>query len=323
MSTAPPAPSSPSVLSPAGVEAAALNELSWVLFIGAALIFVGVMVLLGWTLRRRPRREVPTAWWVLGGGIVFPVVVLSALLLYGTARTAGLERTLAQPPLVVTVTGRLWWWEVRYRDPAGGPDVVLANELRLPVGRPTQLGLAADELIHSLWVPELGGKRDLVPGRVNHLVFTPQRAGVFRGQCAEYCGLQHAKMALHVVALPPAEFEQWLARQARPADAAPPPEAAAAGATLAARGREAFAAQGCAACHSVRGHAEGAPRGPDLTHVGSRLYLGAGALPNEAGAFKRWLVGIQEIKPGARMPDYAHLDAATLDALVAYLEQLQ
>jgi cytochrome c oxidase subunit 2 len=323
MSAPPATPSSPSVLSPAGAEAAALSELSWVLFIGAALIFVGVMVLLGWTLRGRPRREVPTAWWVMGGGVAFPVVVLSALLLYGTARTAGLERTLAQPPLVVTVTGRLWWWEVRYRDPAGGPDVVLANELRLPVGRPTQLGLTADELIHSLWVPELGGKRDLVPGRVNHLVITPQRAGVFRGQCAEYCGLQHAKMALHVVALPPAEFESWLARQARPAGTAPPAEAPAAGATLAARGREAFVAQGCAACHSVRGHAEGAPRGPDLTHVGSRLYLGAGALPNGAGAFKRWLVGIQDIKPGARMPDYAHLDAATLDALAAYLEQLR
>jgi cytochrome c oxidase subunit 2 len=253
-----------------------------------------------------------------------PVVVLNALLLYGTVRTAGLERPLAQPPLVVTVTGRLWWWEVRYRDPAGGPDVVLANELRLPVGRSTQLGLTADELIHSLWVPELGGKRDLVPGRVNHLVFTPQRAGVFRGQCAEYCGLQHAKMALHVVALPAAEFEQWLARQARPAVPAPasPPQPQADAARVA-HGREAFVAHGCAACHSVRGHAEGAPRGPDLTHVADRLYLGAGALANEAGAFKRWLVGVQELKPGARMPAYAHLDAATLDALAAYLEQLK
>ena len=322
MST-PPLATSPSVLAPAGAEAAALHELSWVLFMGAALIFVGVMALLGWTLRRQPRREVRTAWWVLGGGIAFPVVVLSALLLYGTARTAGLERTLAQPPLVVTVTGRLWWWEVRYRDPAGGPDVVLANELRLPLGRPTQLGLTADELIHSLWVPQLGGKRDLVPGRVNHLVVTPQRAGVYRGQCAEYCGVQHAKMALHVVALPQGEFEQWLAQQARPAGAAAPAQPTPARAALAARGSEAFTAQGCAACHSVRGHAEGAPRGPDLTHVGSRLYLGAGALANEPGALRRWLVDVQALKPGARMPAYAHLDAATLDALAAYLEELR
>lgn len=322
MSTPLPTPG-PSVLAPAGTQAAALHELTWVLLIGATLIFAGVMALLSWTLRRRTRREVPTSWWVIGGGIAFPVVVLSALLLYGTARTAGLERTLAQPPLVVTVTGRLWWWEVRYRDPAGGPDVVLANELRLPVGRPTQLGLTAAELIHSLWVPQLGGKRDLVPGRVNHLVITPQRAGVFRGQCAEYCGLQHAKMALHVVVLPQDEFEQWLAQQARPAHTAAPAQSIAARAALAARGREVFIAQGCAACHSVRGHAEGAPRGPDLTHVGSRLYLGAGALANEPGALRRWLVHVQEIKPGARMPAYAHLDAATLDALAAYLEELR
>jgi len=305
----------PSVLRPASVEAAALHELSWALIIGAALIFGGVMLLLAMALWRRQKRPVATAWWVLGGGVAFPVVVLSALLLYSTARTAGLERALADPPLVVSVIGRLWWWEVRYRDPASGQDVVLANELRLPLGRPAQIALSSADVIHSLWVPELGGKRDLVPGRTNHLVVTPLRAGVYRGECAEYCGAQHARMALPVVVMPAAGFDAWMTAQARPAAAAPAGHVGA--------GAQAFSANGCAACHTVRGHTAAAGLGPDLTHVASRLTLGAGTLRNEPGAAKRWLVGVQALKPGARMPSYAHLDAATLDALAAYLEGLQ
>ena len=230
---------------PAGVEAAALHELTLVLVVGAAVVFMGVMLLLALALRRGGKRAVPTAWWVLGGGIAFPVVLLSALLLYSTLRVAGLERTLADPPLVVTVIGRQWWWEVRYRDPAGGGEVVLANELRLPAGRPAQIALASVDVIHSLWVPELGGKRDLVPGRTDHLVVTPLRAGVFRGECAEFWGAQHVKMALPVVVKPVDEFARWLAAQARPAVAATA-ERADAG-TLAVR------KHGCAACHTVGG----------------------------------------------------------------------
>lgn len=300
-----------SVLDPAGVEAAVLHELTVVLFVGAAVILAIAFGLLAVALRRGPRRDVPAAWWVVGGGFVFPTLVLGALLLYATARGAGLERPLADPALVVSVRGHVWWWEVRYRDPRGGPDVVLANEIRVPVGRPTQLGLSAADVIHSFWVPQLGGKRDLVPGRVNSLVVTPTRAGVFRGACAEYCGTQHAKMALHVVAMPADDFDRWLAAQARDATAAPPAAAAA------------FREHGCAACHVVRGVFDGPAFGPDLTHVASRLALGAGALDNDAGAIKRWLVGVQRIKPGARMPSYAHLDAATLDALAGWLERLR
>ena len=305
----------PSVLAPAGVEAAALHELTLVLLVGAAVIFGGVMLLLALALRRGGKRAVPTAWWVLGGGIAFPVVLLSALLLYSTLRVAGLERTLADPPLVVTVIGRQWWWEVRYRDPAGGGEVVLANELRLPAGRPAQIALASVDVIHSLWVPELGGKRDLVPGRTDHLVVTPLRAGVFRGECAEFCGAQHAKMALPVVVMPAAEFAGWLSAQARPATLAAAERVDA--------GALAFRTHGCAACHTVRGVNGPLDRGPDLTHVASRLTLGAGVLPNEPGAVKRWLVGVQALKPGARMPSYAHLDGATLAALADHLERLQ
>lgn len=303
-----------SVLSPASVQASALSEVSWVLVIGAAVVFTLVLVLLGLALWRRGRGQgASTAVWVWGGGVVFPVVVLTALLVYGSVRTAGLDASVARPGLVVTLTGRLWWWEIRYHDPASGRLVSTANELRIPVGRTVQLGLQSDDVLHSFWVPELGGKMDLVPGRVNRLVITATRAGTYRGQCAEFCGEQHARMALHVVAMPPAEFDAWLAAQARPVEAAASVRA----------GREAFAAHGCAACHAVEATNLEPSLGPNLAHVSSRLHLGAGVLPNDSGAYRRWLVGVQALKPGARMPSYAWLDAATLDALAAYLESLR
>ena len=302
-----------SVLAPSSVQAAALSEVSWVLIVGATLILLVVLVLTGFALVRRGRGQgVSTRAWVVGGGIAFPVVVLTALLFYGTARTAGLELGVAQPDLVVSVTGRLWWWELRYRDPASGRDVASANELRIPVGRTVQLGLQSDDVVHSFWVPELGGKMDLVPGRVNRLVIHATRAGTFRGQCAEFCGEQHARMALVVVAMPAPAFDEWLAGQATPAPAA-------AGERVQA-GERAFAANGCAVCHAVDATESVPARGPNLARVSSRGHLGAGVLVNDAGAYRRWLVGVQQLKPGARMPSYAHLDPATLEALEAYLE---
>ncbi|HEY0821327.1 MAG TPA: cytochrome c oxidase subunit II [Rhizobacter sp.] len=302
-----------SVFSPASEQAAALSEVSWVLIVGAVLIFVLVMVLLVLGLLRRGRGQVvSSAVWLWGGGVAFPVVVLTALLFYGTLRTAGLDAGVANPDLVVSVTGRLWWWDLRYRDPATGRELRSANELRIPQGRTVQLGLQSDDVVHSFWVPELGGKMDLVPGRVNRLVITATQAGTFRGQCAEFCGEQHARMALHVVVMPPAEFDAWLAaRAAAPADAADHP------------GRQAFNEHGCAVCHAVDGASSATALGPNLAHVSSRSHLGAGVLRNDAGAYKRWLVGVQQLKPGAQMPSYARLDAATLDALSAYLESLR
>ena len=301
-----------SILSPASVQASALSELSWVLIIGALVIFGLVMVLLMLALVRRGRGQgASTRLWVWGGGVAFPVVVLTVLLIYSTARTAGLDAGLAHPGLVVSVTGKMWWWELRYRDPATGRELFSANELRIPVGRTVQLGLQSDDVVHSLWVPELGGKMDLVPGRVNRLVITATRAGTYRGQCAEFCGEQHARMALHVVAMPAAQFDAWLTAQARQAN------------ETQSTGRRAFAEHGCAACHSVDPGSATPSLGPNLAHVSSRSHLGAGLLRNDAGAFKRWLVGVQQMKPGARMPSYAQLDAATLDALAAYLESLK
>ncbi|MCW7538612.1 c-type cytochrome [Aquabacterium sp. A7-Y] len=304
-----------SVLDPASLQAEVLAELSWVLIVGATLVFLVTMGLAAWALRQRGKPAVASAWWIGGAGIAFPVAVLSALLIYSTWRTRGLELPPDGDPLVVGVTGHLWWWEVRYRDPASGREIALANELHLPAGRPVQLGLAAADVIHSVWMPSLGGKMDLVPGRLNRLVITAREPGRYRGQCAEYCGEQHARMALWVVVHTPADYERWLQGQLRPAGLSSDP--------LLQRGRQAFREQGCVACHTVRGHGEGGRRGPDLTHVGSRLTLGAGVLEMGPGAMAAWITGVQALKPGAHMASFRHLDAPTLQALSAYLAELR
>lgn len=314
--SAPLLPQLQSVLAPAGAAAAQITSLSWVLIAGAALIFTAVMLLLALAIRgRHHARPVRERVWVLGAGVVFPLVVLTALLAWSMARTpAWMERP---PPgaLIVGVTAHMWWWEVRYRDPASGQEVVLANELHLPAGKPVWLGLSSPDVIHSFWVPALGGKMDMVPGRVDQLMVQVDRPGNWRGQCAEYCGEQHARMALHVVAHAPADFDAWLAAQARPASV---PDSA-----LLERGKAAFLAQRCNACHTVRGVAEEGKLGPDLTHVGSRLYLGAGTLPNQSGAMAHWVAHTQDVKPGARMPSSNDMDADTLAALAAWLEHLK
>jgi len=300
-------------LDPAGPAAHTIAGMAWSLFIGSSLIFAGVMALLAFALRERAVAVRP-AWWIVGGGLVFPIVVLSVLMVYTAVLSNQLMRAPPPGALVVGVTAKMWWWEVRYRGPAG-EDVVLANELRIPVGRPVVLGLSSTDVIHSFWVPELGGKMDMVPGRTNHLQLAADRPGVYRGQCAEYCGEQHARMAMHVVALEPGEFDNWLAAQARPA--------AAPATALAERGRKVFIEKSYSACHTVRGVAEEGRMGADLTHVGSRLHLGAGVLRNQPGALAGWVAHTQQHKPGARMPSFTHIDAQSLEALAAWLEQLK
>ncbi|EJE51753.1 cytochrome c oxidase, subunit II [Acidovorax sp. CF316] len=307
------------VLSPAGPAAQAIAEISWVLLIGATVLFVGTMALLAWALvRRRRDGEVVLRplWWLAGGGLVLPVLVLTALFFYSLHRAPPWKAVPPADALVVSVTGRMWWWEIRYRDPVSGADIVTANELRLPVGRPVYLGLSSLEVIHSLWIPELGGKMDMVPGRVNHLLLQASRAGVYRGQCAEFCGEAHARMALHAVAMPQAEFDAWLAGQARPAVVANSPAALQAG-------RAVFEGQKCFVCHTVRGVAEGSRLGPDLTHVGGRLFIASGTLRNGPVEMKQWLSQVHEVKPGARMPSYARLSQGEMDALVQWLGALK
>lgn len=356
------------VFAPASVDAAIISQMAWVLIAGAALIFCGVMLLLGLSLRRRGQggqpgqggRALRPGLWIVGGGVLLPVAVLSALMAYNVWRSTQLDPQTSRGALVVSVTAKMWWWEVRYSDPAGGADIVLANELHLPADRPVYLALTSSDVIHSFWVPALAGKMDMVPGRMTGLALRPVKAGVYRGQCAEYCGLQHARMALHVVVEPPAAFAAWLAHQARPqpmpsAAESPARSSGAAGAARLALGRGVFR-QHCAACHVVRtaggeaslaggrgqpvagqgprpGQAQGqaavaaslqlSGAGPDLTHVASRLYLAAGTLRNQPGALAAWIADPHAHKPGARMPAAAGIDPASLQALTAYLEQLK
>jgi len=303
-----------SVLHPAGPDAAIIAHMTWVLFGGGALIFVGVMALTALALRRTGRPVSPRLW-ILGAGVAFPVVVLSALLVWSTWRSSELTPQTSRGAMSIGVTAKMWWWEVRYHDPASGREVASANEIRIPVGKPVYLGLTSTDVIHSMWIPALNGKMDMVPGRVTGLTLHADKPGIYRGQCAEYCGEQHARMALHVVAMAPAEFEQWLAREAQPAKA---PDNA-----LIERGRAAFLEQRCQSCHTVRGVAEGARLGPDLTHVGGRTHIAAGTLRNHRGTLAGWILDPQAIKPGARMPAALDIDGESLHALAAYLEQLK
>jgi cytochrome c oxidase subunit II len=302
-----------SALSPASDPAGLIHQVSLVLTIGTVAIFVLVMALVLYGALSGQRRVNARAW-ILGGGIVFPAVVLLALFLYALQVGHALSVAPAREA-DIEVTGRMWWWDVRYRDPRSGAWITAANELYIPVGRPVELALRSEDVIHSFWVPALAGKVDMIPGRVNRLVLHARERGVFRGQCAEYCGMQHAWMALHVVAVPEEEYEAWLARQAAPARE--PVDAALR------RGRDALLRENCGTCHAIRGTAAAGTLGPDLTHVGSRSSLAAGRLGNNASMLAAWIAGSQSIKPGNLMPSSNAFTGEELRLVAAYLESLE
>ncbi len=302
-----------SALAPAGEGAEDIAALFWWMTGGAAAVWLGVVGLTVYALRARPvahhRRW--AAGLIIGGGVVVPTVVLAGLLAYGLAMLPRLLEPAPEGSLRIAVTGEQWWWRVRYQ--VAGETVELANEVRLPVGEPVLFELDSPDVIHAFWIPALGGKIDMIPGRRTRLTLRPTRTGVFRGVCAEYCGVSHALMAFDVVVMERGDFERWLAGQRAPA--ADGPEHA--------RGRERFLANGCAACHTVRGTEARGAIGPDLTHVGSRRSLGAGTLPNDPAGFRRWLEHTDQAKPGVLMPHYRMLPREELDALAAYLDALQ
>jgi cytochrome c oxidase subunit 2 len=218
----------------------------------------------------------------------------------------------AGPPLVIHLRGLQWWWQVAYPAEGEAGGFITANELHLPLGRPVRLELSAEDVIHSFWVPNLAGKQDMIPGRGNSLTFTPEAPGVYRAQCAEFCGLQHARMALLVVVEPPEEFARWRAAQAAPVAAE----------ALIAEGRAVFEQQPCGACHTVRGTVAAGVTGPDLTHLASRGTLVAGLLPMTRGALAAWIADPQTLKPGSNMP-LVPLSADELQAVTAWLASLQ
>jgi cytochrome c oxidase subunit II len=305
-----------SALVPRGTEAQEIDALFWTVTGVSAAVTILVVIVTAIALRGPEgwRRVLATDRMVVGGGIVLPVVVLSILLVYGLlVMQAGAARSRDAEGPGVTITGKRWWWQVVYEG-RDGREIVSANELRLPVGRPVAIRLETDDVIHSFWAPQLGGKLDMIPGRSNTLTLEATEAGVSRAQCAEYCGGAHALMSMYVVALEPDAYEAWLAAEAAPASQ-PASEPAR-------RGMALFLQNGCGACHAVRGTEADGTIGPDLTHVGGRLSLGAAALPNDADAFARWIADNQHVKPGNLMPPYRNLSRDELAAIATYLEGL-
>jgi cytochrome c oxidase subunit II len=282
----------------------------------SAIIGVLVFVVLGWILLRfrdRPGGPLPRqihghalleiAWTIAPALVLLIIAIPTIQVIF---RTQGVAAPASA--LTVTVRGWQWWWEFRY------PilDVVTANELHLPVGRPIVLDLEGPDVIHSFWVPQLGGKRDVVPGRVNRIVLTPEKAGEYWGQCAEFCGASHANMQLRVIVEEPAAFDRWVAAQKAPA---PEPTGDAVA------GKELFARHACVGCHTIRGVAAGA-LGPDLTHFGSRALFGAGLWTTTPDNVAAWIKNPPALKPGSRMPNLG-LSDADANALAVYLISLK
>jgi cytochrome c oxidase subunit II len=305
-----------SALAPAGLAAERLFDLFWWLFAGGAVIWLAFIGLAIYTLRARQesRTHGRANLLIIGGGAIIPTAVLGGLLAYGLALLPDLLAPAPEGSLRIAVSGEQWWWRIRYQ-PAGGPAVELANEIRLPVGEPVDFRLESPDVIHSFWIPSLGGKMDMIPGRVNRLTLHPTRTGLFHGVCAEYCGTAHALMAFRVVVLTKEDFARWFEQQSQPGPAPIAP--------LAIRGQELFLANGCGACHTIRGTPADGVVGPNLTHVGSRLSLGAGILPKEPDKFVRWIAHTRDEKPGVLMPSFHMLSAADLKALAAYLDGLE
>jgi cytochrome c oxidase subunit 2 len=297
-----------------------IRTLWWWMLVVAGIVFLGAIAMLtiGWIRRRQPglpffgqNERVETRLVVLFG-MVIPVVVLVALFFVANVYVIG----KTEPPspgstaMSVEVTGHQWWWEAHYP----GTTAVTANEIHIPAATRVEVIGNTDDVIHSFWVPELNRKIDLIPGRNNRLLLDADSPGVYRGQCAEFCGLQHAHMAFEVVAQPQAQFQAWLSNMAR--DARPP-------ATAAERtGQQVFMQDQCASCHTIRGTAAQGQIGPDLTHLASRGTIAALTLPDTSEYLSEWIKDPQHFKPGNRMPGLG-LSDQDIAAVVAYLRSLR
>jgi len=302
-----------SVLAPHGPQAEQIAILAWVLFAFGSLI-LGLVIAATWlSMRGTPRIRGALAQErsIIVLGLALPVVTLTILLGYGVWLTR-VQAGHADGAVRIEVTGEQWWWRVVYASPT---PVVSSNEIRIPVGQPVDFTLKAADVIHSFWVPSLGGKVDMIPGRTTRLRLTAERAGVYRGQCAEYCGGPHALMALNIIAMPRGEYDAWLARAVEPK--------AARLTDIEQFGRSLFMAAGCGTCHAVRGTDAAGSIGPDLTDFGARGSVGIDTLPITAENVAGFIRDGQHIKPGNRMPEFRIFSPAEQTALVSYLMSLR
>jgi cytochrome c oxidase subunit 2 len=292
--------------------AEAIGTLALVVGVIALLIFIGVEGALAYAIWRyrasrhaagepatfERNRRLEIAW------TVAPALVLAVVFVLTLGTMAEIGGAGVAPATRIRATGHQWWWEFNY----GG--IATANELHIPTDAAIDLELTSADVIHSFWVPELGPKADMLPGSTTHLRLFARRAGSYEGQCAEFCGVEHAWMRIRVVAEPQADFDAWLSKQSQPAR------------TIEIEAERVFLANICVSCHTIRGTAAAGTAGPDLTHVGARATIGAGVLPNDVARMRAWLADPQRYKPGSLMPRVP-LSDADLDAVAAYLVGLK
>jgi cytochrome c oxidase subunit 2 len=312
------------MLDPAGDQARDIDVIWRLMLVVCGIMYVLVLGFLGWALWRARRRETedviePTARaeQALSRSLTGWIALIVAGLVVLTTVSFLVDRSLAEvgpDPLRIKVTANQWWWQIDYQGQAPSENFTTANELHLPVGRPAVIELHAGDVIHSFWAPNLSGKTDLIPGRVNYMAVTPRRVGVFRGQCAEFCGFEHAKMAFDIYVDDPATWDAW--RRHQIASAADPVD------FDAIEGKQVFISKACVMCHRIQGTDAGGTTGPDLTHLKSRAHIAAGTRLNTRGDLQAWIGDPQSIKPGTAMPRVA-LSSDELNALVSYLETLK
>jgi cytochrome c oxidase subunit 2 len=314
--------SNESAMNPAGPQAAKTASLWWFMLGVSAAVWLVVLAFLAYALTRGRRRAAPmlepegdvTMRRGVVAGFIATILILSTFLVYDIVNGRSLSELPRKNALRIEVVGHQWWWEVNYLDPVPGRRVSTANEIHIPVGEPVQLIGRSPDVIHSFWIPSLHGKKDLVPGHTTATWFQADKPGIYRGQCAEFCGAQHAKMVALVVAEPRAKFDAWysseLASARQPSD------------SITARGETVFLKSACSVCHTISGTPAAGRIGPPLSHLASNLTIGAGSLRNTRGNLGGWIVDPQGIKPGTKMPPN-NIDPADLQALLTYLQSLK
>jgi cytochrome c oxidase subunit 2 len=309
-----------STLDPKAEPAREISTLWWWMLAVAGTVLGGslFLLLLAWVRRKKPglpligKADGPAAFLVVVFGIAIPLATNVALFVVANFVVAKVTEApnTHTTRMTIEVVGHQWFWEVRYP----GTTAVTANEIHIPVGTRVNLIASTDDVIHSFWVPQLNRKIDMIPGHPNRILLEADKPGRYRGQCAEFCGLQHAHMGMYVFADPPGRFRQWLAREAAPRTAPATPEAR--------RGEQVFLNEACASCHTIRGTSAKGRIGPDLTHVGSRTTLAALAIPNRRADLSRWIRDPQHVKPGNQMPGL-NLSRSDFNAVVDYVEGLK
>ncbi|HYH09584.1 MAG TPA: cytochrome c oxidase subunit II [Thermoanaerobaculia bacterium] len=308
-----------SALEPAGMQAEKIADLWQFFLVVCTVVYVLVIIFLLAALFRRRPEIVPKAVSPRVRKAVIAATGLTVITLFALL-TASIftSRGIADVPdraIQIAVMGRQWWWQVEYDDRDKSKRVTTANEITIPVGVPVTLHLRSSDVIHSFWVPNLHGKRDLIPGKnATTLTIRADRPGVYRGQCAEFCGYQHANMALWVTALPMAEYAKWLEDARKPSKIPSTAEER--------KGQDVFMNSPCPLCHTIQGTPANGKTGPDLTHFASRRSIAAGSYPNNRGYLGGWILDAQHLKPGAYMPSIM-LEQGELQPLIAYLESLR